>query len=102
LLADGRALDVANVIWCTGFHPGFSWIDPQLVAGEEPAHERGIVAAHPGLYFVGLHFLYAASSAMIHGLERDAEYVAQAIASRAASTSQAASSAPDLQPIGRR
>ena len=24
---DGRVLDVANVIWCTGFHPGFSWID---------------------------------------------------------------------------
>src|SRR5262249_23068126 len=27
LLEDGRVLDVANVIWCTGFHPGFSWID---------------------------------------------------------------------------
>jgi putative flavoprotein involved in K+ transport len=24
LLADERVLDVANVIWCTGFHPGFS------------------------------------------------------------------------------
>ena len=26
LLADGHKLDVGNVIWCTGFHPGFSWI----------------------------------------------------------------------------
>ena len=27
LLEDGRVLDVANVIWCTGFRPDFSWID---------------------------------------------------------------------------
>ena len=27
VLEDGRVLDVANVVWCTGFHPGFSWID---------------------------------------------------------------------------
>jgi putative flavoprotein involved in K+ transport len=27
LLADGRVLDVANVIWCAGFHPGLSWVD---------------------------------------------------------------------------
>jgi hypothetical protein len=24
---DGSVLDVANVVWCTGFDPGFSWID---------------------------------------------------------------------------
>ena len=28
VLDDGRTMDVANVVWCTGFHPGFSWIDP--------------------------------------------------------------------------
>src|SRR4029077_6020203 len=27
VLEDGRVLDVANVIWCTGFTNGFSWID---------------------------------------------------------------------------
>src|SRR6185369_501103 len=26
-LEDGRVLDVANVLWCTGFDPGFDWID---------------------------------------------------------------------------
>jgi putative flavoprotein involved in K+ transport len=83
LLEDGGALEVANVVWCTGFHPGFSWIDLPVFAGNgEPAHQRGIVASEPGLYFVGLHFLYALSSTMIHGVERDAERVADAIASR--------------------
>ena len=27
VLEDGRVLDVANVVWCTGFAPGLSWID---------------------------------------------------------------------------
>ncbi len=84
VLKDGRVLDVTNVIWCTGFHPGFSWIKlPIFGEDEEPMHERGVVADEPGLYFVGLHFLYAASSAEIHGVGRDAEHVVATIASRA-------------------
>jgi putative flavoprotein involved in K+ transport len=50
LLADGRALDVANVIWCTGFHHSFAWIDlPVLSARGEPRHVRGVAprARHP-------------------------------------------------------
>jgi putative flavoprotein involved in K+ transport len=83
ILEDGRVLEVANIVWCTGFHPGFSWIDlPDFRGDGEPAHHRGIVASEPGLYFVGLHFLYALSSTMIHGVERDAERIADAIAAR--------------------
>lgn len=83
VLEDGRALDVANVIWCTGFHPGFSWIDlPVLEEDGAPMHEAGIVRKAPGLYFVGLDFLYAFSSTMIHGVGRDAERIAGAVAAR--------------------
>jgi len=86
LLADGRVLDVSNVIWCTGFHPGFSWIDlPVFGPDGEPQHDRGVVPAQPGLYFVGLHFLYAFSSTMIHGVGRDAARIANAVAARARS-----------------
>lgn len=81
-LEDDRVLDVANVIWCTGFHPGFSWIDLPVFQNDEPEHQRGIVSKVPGLYFVGLHFLYAFSSTMIHGVERDAEFIVRSIASR--------------------
>ncbi len=83
LLADGRVFDAANVIWCTGFHPGFSWIDlPVFDPNGLPRHERGIVPSQPGLYFVGLHFLYALSSTMIHGVGRDARRIARAIRAR--------------------
>jgi len=79
----GQPLDVANVIWCTGFHPGFSWIDrPVFDDHGEPRHDRGVVGGEPGLYFVGLHFLYAMSSTMIHGVGRDAAHLAREIARR--------------------
>jgi hypothetical protein len=37
-------------------------------ADGEPRHTAGIVEDEPGLFFVGLHFLYAFSSDMIHGV----------------------------------
>src|SRR5882724_6695342 len=75
-LTDGQLLDVANVIWCTGFHVGFSWIKlPVFDDSGAPAHEGGVVPSHPGLYFVGLNFLYSMSSSMIHGVGRDAERI---------------------------
>jgi putative flavoprotein involved in K+ transport len=55
---------------------------PVFDADGEPKQSRGVVADEPGLYFVGPHFLYSASSAMIHGVGRDAKRVADVIASR--------------------
>ncbi len=80
---DGESLDVANVVWCTGFRPGFSWIRfPIFDEREEPEHERGVVTQQPGLYFVGLHFLTSLTSDAINGIARDTEYVARQISSR--------------------
>lgn len=84
MLEDGRVLDVMNVIWCAGFESGFSsWIDVAAFSPKgDPIHERGVVTSEPGLYFVGLHFLHAFSSVMIHGVSRDAEHIAKVITSR--------------------
>lgn len=96
-LADGRALDIRNVIWCTGYKPGFSWIDlPVFGEDGRPIHERGVVAKVPGLYFVGLHFLYAMSSATLIGVGRDAEYVVNAMKSR---VTPSTSRRWELQPV---
>lgn len=84
-LEDGRVLDVENVVWCTGYHPGFSWIDLPVFDDEgKPRHDGGVVENEPGLYFVGLHFLYALSSAMVQGVGRDADRIAGVIAERVA------------------
>jgi putative flavoprotein involved in K+ transport len=82
LLADGRVLDVTNVIWCTGFRPDYSWIHLPVLGDTEPLHHRGIVASEPGLYFVGLFFLYAMSSGFLRGVSRDAEHVVKHIVTR--------------------
>jgi putative flavoprotein involved in K+ transport len=80
VLDDGRVLDVTNVVWCTGFNPGFSWIDlPVFGRDGEPEHASGVVPGAPGLFFVGLHFLHAMSSVMIHGVGRDAARIADRI-----------------------
>jgi putative flavoprotein involved in K+ transport len=82
-LEDGRVLDAANVIWCTGFGNGLSWVDlPIFEPDGEPRHRSGVVTDEPGLYFVGLHFLHSFSSTMIHGIARDAKRIAVAIERR--------------------
>jgi putative flavoprotein involved in K+ transport len=82
-LADGRTLDVRNVIWCTGYDLGLSWIDlPIFEADGEPRQVSGLVAGEPGLYFVGQHFQHSVSSTMIHGVGRDAARVVGVIQAR--------------------
>jgi putative flavoprotein involved in K+ transport len=90
LLADGRTLDVANVIWCTGFRSDLEWVRLPEVFGPDgkPVQYRGVVASTPGLYFVGLEHLYAAVSDVLPGVGRDAGYVARHIASRAYDTAR--------------
>jgi putative flavoprotein involved in K+ transport len=83
VLEDGRDLEVANVIWCTGFVPDFAWIDlPVFAEDGGPVHDRGIVGSEPGLYFVGLVFLYALASSLVGVVGRDAEHIAEHIAAR--------------------
>jgi putative flavoprotein involved in K+ transport len=82
MLEDGRVMDVANVIWCTGFRQDFSWIEvPVFGEDSEPVQERG-VSSEPGLYFVGLDFLYSFTSENVGGVGRDARHIAKHIASR--------------------
>jgi putative flavoprotein involved in K+ transport len=84
LLEDGRVVDVANVIWCTGYEPDWGWVDLPVFGDDgRPVHDRGIVPGEPGLYFLGLFFLSAITSFLIGGVGRDAEHLAKDIASRA-------------------
>jgi putative flavoprotein involved in K+ transport len=80
LLDDGRALDVSNVIWCTGYQADFGWMEPPVIGGDgRPEQDRGVAAHAPGLFFLGQEFLYAATSATLPGVGRDARYLARRI-----------------------
>lgn len=78
---DGKAVPFTSVIWCTGFHSGFDWIDlPVLDDHGDPRHRFGKAVDVEGLYFAGLPFQYAVSSTMVAGVGRDAQRVAGWIA----------------------
>lgn len=83
MLDDGRVLDVANVIWCTGYKHTLDWIE-SLTHNEDgyPCERRGVAIDLPGLYFVGLKFQRSFASMLVGGVGTDAAYVAKHIASR--------------------
>jgi putative flavoprotein involved in K+ transport len=73
-----EALDVATIVWATGFKQQFDWIKLPII-GEDgwPLEYRGIVDSAPGLYFCGLSFQYSFSSMVLPGVGRDAAFVAE-------------------------
>jgi putative flavoprotein involved in K+ transport len=74
---------VAVVVWATGYRPDFGWIDlPIFDDAGNPIHHRGVVAAAPGLYFLGLPFQYTPTSDHVGGVGRDAHHLAQHLAAQ--------------------
>jgi putative flavoprotein involved in K+ transport len=75
---DGEVLDVANVVWCTGFEKDFGWIDlPGLDSSDRLEQERGAVVGQPGLYVLGQEFQYMFNSHTVGGVGKDAAYVVE-------------------------
>jgi putative flavoprotein involved in K+ transport len=87
VLAGGRVVDVANVVWCTGFRNDWGWIRFPVPREDDgyPDQRRGAVSSVPGLYFVGMPFLHSFSSMLVLGAGRDGKRVAKHIASRTSS-----------------
>jgi putative flavoprotein involved in K+ transport len=72
---DGPVPDIATIVWCTGSHPDYRFLDlPSVNAGQRPEERRG-VSPEPGVYFLGLEFQFALASGTIQGLDRDARYL---------------------------
>jgi putative flavoprotein involved in K+ transport len=71
---------IATVIWTTGFRPDYGWVHaPVFDDMGFPVQVDGRSAIN-GLYFMGVHFLRKARSAVLYGVEQDAEIVANHIA----------------------
>lgn len=79
---DLAAEGVSTVVWCTGFDGDFSWLQvPAIDADGRPVHVRG-VSPVPGIYFLGLPWLHTRKSGIIHGIDEDARWIAEAIVAR--------------------
>jgi putative flavoprotein involved in K+ transport len=83
VLEDGSTLDVAAVIWATGYRFDHSWIElPIAGADGKLVHRRGVTDV-PGLYFLGLPWQYTRGSALVGWVKDDAKFLAERIAERA-------------------
>ena len=95
LLEEGTVLDVANVIWCTGFRRDYSWIGAPVTGPDGyPDEVRGVSPTVPGLYFLGIPFSFGFTSMLVAGAGRDAKYVVDRIAERVAAGSTRTTAAP--------
>jgi putative flavoprotein involved in K+ transport len=82
LEVDLYAAGISTVIWATGYRLDFGWVHvPVFDEAGAPLHQRGITSS-PGLYFLGLPWLYKEKSALLFGIGEDAAYLASAIESR--------------------
>lgn len=80
VVEDEGALNVEVVVWCTGFRNEYPWLEaPGALDDGGPVHERG-VSPVPGLYFLGLRYLYRPDSSLINGVGEDAAFLAERIA----------------------
>ena len=85
LTLDLTSAGISTIIWANGFHYDFSWIDLPIFgsctepSNRVPSHTRGITRV-PGVYFLGLPWLYKWKSAFLFGVGEDAEYLSAQIA----------------------
>jgi putative flavoprotein involved in K+ transport len=72
LVLDLKATGIRSVIWATGFHPDYSWLEVPVLDRKGLIRHDGGVVAHPGLYLMGMQFLRRRKSALIDGAADDA------------------------------
>ena len=79
---DLRAANITSVIWSTGFRADFSMVDIPVFNGSGyPGHYRGVTTV-PGLYVLGLGWLWTWGSGRFSGIAQDASYVVEDIGKR--------------------
>jgi putative flavoprotein involved in K+ transport len=86
LTLDLQSAGISTIIWASGYKLDFGWV--QIPVFDEmgyPVHQRGATAC-PGLYFLGLHWLYKRKSALLYGVGEDAAFISSAIANRGGTT----------------
>jgi len=79
---DLQAAGITTMIWATGYGFDYSWVHlPVFDDYGFPVQQRG-VTRFPGLYFLGMHFLYNRKSGILLGVGEDAAHIAAVIAAR--------------------
>ena len=69
------AAGVSAIVWATGFTPDWSYVQAPIFDGTGyPVHRRGVTSV-PGLYVLGLPWLWTWGSGRFLSVGRDAEFL---------------------------
>ncbi|MFP6569584.1 MAG: NAD(P)-binding domain-containing protein [Dehalococcoidia bacterium] len=71
---------IKTIVWSTGFKYDFDWIKLPITGDHNYPNQHRGVTDYPGLYFMGLQWMYGSKSAQFIGVGEDAEYVASHVA----------------------
>ena len=81
---DPTASGITNIVWSTGFHSDWSFVELPIFDGTGyPVHRRGITSLN-GIYVLGMPWLWTWGSGRFLGVGRDAEYVVSHLSGRTA------------------
>jgi putative flavoprotein involved in K+ transport len=78
-MLDVNLAGITTIIWATGYSFDFNLVKLPIFDDDGyPVQRRG-VTEYPGVYFVGLPWLYKQKSGLLLGVGEDAEYIASVI-----------------------
>jgi len=76
---DLDAAGIGTVLWATGYELNFGWVElPVFDEWGYPRHVRGVTTV-PGLYAIGLRWLYSEPSSVFAGVGLDAAHIVEHI-----------------------
>jgi putative flavoprotein involved in K+ transport len=64
--------EIRTIIWATGYHPDYSWLEVPVLDRKGLIRHDGGVVDSAGLYLMGMQFLRRRKSALIDGAGDDA------------------------------
>jgi putative flavoprotein involved in K+ transport len=83
---DLAAAGIRSIVWSIGYRADFRWVRAGVFDGQgHPTHARGVTSV-PGLYFLGLPWLYTWGSGRFAGIARDATYLTERVLERRGAT----------------
>ena len=65
--------EIETIVWATGFHPDYSWLDVTVLDAKGMIRHDGGVVDSPGMYLIGIPFLRRRKSSFIDGARADAQ-----------------------------
>ena len=72
LIMDMAKEEINTILWATGYHPDYSWLDVPVLDRKGKIRHQGGVVDSPGMYLMGMSLLRRRKSSFIHGAGDDA------------------------------